>query len=76
MELFVFKKYFSCFVDVGEKNIFFKLKPDVTSIILHGQKVTLSLFIPTTAWFSKNYTLWSYDYDTFQPKIGQCDDVR
>ena len=35
--------------------------------------MTLSLSIATIAWFSKNFTLWSYDYDTFQPKIGQCD---
>ena len=34
--------------------------------------MTLSLSIATIAWFSKNFTLWSYDYDTFQPKIGQC----
>ena len=35
--------------------------------------MTLSLSIATIAWFSKNFTLWSYDYDTFQPIIGQCD---
>ena len=33
--------------------------------------MTLSLSIATIAWFSKNFTL-CYDYDTFQPKIGQC----
>ena len=37
--------------------------------------MTLSLSIATIAWFSKNFTLWSYDYDTFQPKIGQCANV-
>ena len=25
------------------------------------------------SFFSKKLMLWSYDYDTFQPKIGQCD---
>ena len=35
--------------------------------------MTLSLSIATIAWFSKNFTLWTYDYDTFQPKIGQCE---
>ena len=34
--------------------------------------MTLLLSIATTVWFLKNFTLWSYDYDTFQPKIGQC----
>ena len=38
--------------------------------------MTLSLSIATIAWFSKNFTLWSYDYDTFQPKIGQCDSAH
>ena len=36
------------------------------------KKVTLSLSIATMAYFSKKFTLLSYDYDTFQPKIGQC----
>jgi hypothetical protein len=38
VELFVFEKYFSCFLDSGAtwwKNFFFKLKPDFTFIILH-----------------------------------------
>ena len=34
--------------------------------------MTLSLFIAPLAWYSKKSTIWSYDYDTFQPKIGQC----
>ena len=34
--------------------------------------MTLSLSIATMAYFSKKFTLWSYDYDTFQPNIGQC----
>ena len=25
--------------------------------------------------FKEKLTLWSYDYDTFQPKIGQCENV-
>ena len=33
----------------------------------------LSLSIATVAWFSEKFTVWSYDCDTFQPKIGQCD---
>jgi hypothetical protein len=39
VELFVFEKYFSCFLDGGatwwKKFVFFKLKPDVTFIILN-----------------------------------------
>ena len=35
--------------------------------------MTLSLSIATIALFSKKFTIWSYDYDTFQLKIGQCD---
>ena len=34
--------------------------------------MTLSLFIAQIAWFSKKSTISSYDYDTFQTKIGQC----
>ena len=37
--------------------------------------MTLSLSIATMAYFLKKFTLWSYDYDTFQPKIGQCGSV-
>jgi hypothetical protein len=33
----------------GKKIVFFKLKPDFTFIILHEEKVTLSLCIATIA---------------------------
>ena len=37
--------------------------------------MTLSLSIVIIAQFSKKFTLWSYNYDTFQAKIGQCEGV-
>ena len=77
VELFVFEKYFSWFFDGGalwqKKIVFFKLKPDVTFIILHNQKVPLPLCIATIASFSKKSTLWSHDFKTFQWKSGQCE---
>ena len=53
VEIFVFEKYFSCFLDGGaawrKKTVFLKSKPDVTFIILDAEKLALSLYIATIA---------------------------
>ena len=52
---------------------FMKMLPNVTFICMVIKKVFLSLSIATISTFLQKCTLWRHNFETSQPKIGQCD---
>lgn len=54
---------------------FMKMLPNVSFISMVIKKVFLSVSIATISTFLQKFTLWRHNYETFQPKIGQCDAV-
>ena len=70
-------KIYQLFCDSGATLVdFFKLMkmlPNVSFISMVIKKVFLSVSIATISNFLQKCTLWRHNYETSQPKIGQCD---
>ena len=71
----IWKKY-QLFCDSGaalaDFFIYMKMLPNVSFICMVIKKVFLSLSIATISTFLQKYTLWRHNFETSQPKIGQC----
>ena len=69
-------KIYQLFCDSGAALVdFFKLMkmlPNVSFISMVIKKVFLSVSIATISNFLQKCTLWRHNYETSQPKIGQC----
>ena len=52
---------------------FMKMLPNVSFINMVIKKVFLSLSIAKISTFLQKCTLWRHNFETSQPKIGQCD---
>ena len=76
MELSAFQKYISCFATVAPPWWIFyksmKMLSNVSFISMVIKKVFFSASIATISNFLKKCTLWRYNYETSQSKIGQC----
>ena len=70
-------KIYQLFCDSGAALVdFFKLMkmlPIVSFISMVIKKVFLSVSIATISNFLQKCTLWRHNYETSQPKIGQCE---
>ena len=73
-------KIYQLFCDSGAALVdFFKLMkmlPNVSFISMVIKKVFLSVSIATISNFLQKCTLWRQNYETSQPKIGQCDSEK
>ena len=70
-------KIYQLFCDSGAALVDFftlmKMLPNVSFISMVIKKVFLSVSIATISNFLQKCTLWRHNYETSQPKIGQCD---
>ena len=69
-------KIYQLFCDSGAALVDFftlmKMLPNVSLISMFIKKMFLSVSIATISTFLQNFTLWRHNYETSQPKIGQC----
>ena len=69
-------KIYQLFCDSGAALVDFftlmKMLPNVSFISMVIKKVFLSVSIATISNFLQKCTLWRHNYETSQPKIGQC----
>ena len=68
VELSAFEKKISCFVVF----LSYQMLSNVSFISMAIKKVFLTVQIATISNLSKTSTLWNHNYETVQPKIGQC----
>jgi hypothetical protein len=76
-EVICISKIYQLFCDSGAALVdFFKLMkmlPNVSFISMVIKNVFLSVSIATISNFLQKCTLWRHNYETSQPKIGQCE---